>query len=176
MTSQGNLIRESIKEGPRTWAWLNTGVVQWNSSLRIHIFRDFQEELKTTFFTSTGPWNLICSIIKTIKGIWVKAQTWINMYKCSTQKPLLMKLFVVKSRAETRATVGKANYANERGIAWRELLNKAPRPPLPLGGDKVSMLTHTYPHKPPRKITVTICNHQADSPLHVWPDVWSGDL
>ena len=23
---------------------------------------------------------------------------------------------------------------------------------------------------------VTICNHQADSPLNVWPDVWSGDL
>ena len=21
-----------------------------------------------------------------------------------------------------------------------------------------------------------ICNHQADSPLYVWPDVWSGDL
>ena len=27
-----------------------------------------------------------------------------------------------------------------------------------------------------RKIKVTICNHQADSPLSVWPDVWSGDL
>ena len=42
-----------------------------------------------------------------------------------------------------------------------------------LGGDKVSrpMLTHTYPHKPLRKIKVTICNHQADSPLYVWPDV-----
>ena len=45
-----------------------------------------------------------------------------------------------------------------------------------LGGDKVSMLTHTYPHKPRRKTEVTICNHQADSPLCVWPDVWSGDL
>ena len=26
-----------------------------------------------------------------------------------------------------------------------------------------------------RKIKVTICNHQVDSPLYVWPDVWSGD-
>ena len=42
-----------------------------------------------------------------------------------------------------------------------------------LGGDKVSMLTHTYPHKPLRKIKVTMCNHQADSQLYVWPDVWS---
>ena len=46
----------------------------------------------------------------------------------------------------------------------------------PLGGDKGSMLTHTYQHKPPIKIKVTICNHQADSSLYVWPDVWSGDL
>ena len=45
-----------------------------------------------------------------------------------------------------------------------------------LRGDKVSMLTHIYPHKPLRKIEVTICNHQADSPLYVWPNVWSGDL
>ena len=44
------------------------------------------------------------------------------------------------------------------------------------GGYKVSMLTHTYPHKPMRKIKVTICNHQTDSPLYVGPDVWSGDL
>ena len=29
------------------------------------------------------------------------------------------------------------------------------------------MLTHTYPHKPLRMIKVTICNHQADSPLYV---------
>ena len=41
---------------------------------------------------------------------------------------------------------------------------------LTLWGDKVSILTHTYPHKP--KIKVTICNHQADNPLYVWPDVW----
>ena len=45
------------------------------------------------------------------------------------------------------------------------------RPMISLGGDKVSMLTHTYPHKPLRKNKVTICNHQADSPLYVWPDV-----
>ena len=43
-------------------------------------------------------------------------------------------------------------------------------------GDKVSMLTQIYPHKPLRKIEVTICNHQADSLLSVWPNVWSGDL
>ena len=36
-----------------------------------------------------------------------------------------------------------------------------------LGGDKVSVLTHTYSHKPVRQITVTVYNHQADSPLHV---------
>ena len=41
---------------------------------------------------------------------------------------------------------------------------------LPLGDDKVSMLSHTYPHKPLRKTKVTICNHQADSPLYVWAD------
>ena len=40
-----------------------------------------------------------------------------------------------------------------------------------LGVDKVSILTHTYPHKLPRKIRVTICNHQADNQLYVWPDV-----
>ena len=43
-------------------------------------------------------------------------------------------------------------------------------------GDEVSMLTHTYPHKPLRKIKVIICNDQADSPLYVWRDVWPGDL
>ena len=49
---------------------------------------------------------------------------------------------------------------------------------LNLKGDKVSMLTHTYPHKPLKKIEVTICSRQADSPLYVyvWPDVWSDDL
>ena len=35
-------------------------------------------------------------------------------------------------------------------------------------GDKVSMLNHTYPHKPVGKIKVSICNHQADTPLYVW--------
>ena len=39
-----------------------------------------------------------------------------------------------------------------------------------------SMLTHVYPHKPLRKIELTICNHQADSPLYVLPDVWCDDL
>ena len=28
-----------------------------------------------------------------------------------------------------------------------------------------------YPHNTLRKIQVTICNHQADTPLYVWPDV-----
>ena len=37
-----------------------------------------------------------------------------------------------------------------------------------LVGDTVSMLTHAYPHKPPRKIKVTMCNHQAENPLYVW--------
>ena len=39
--------------------------------------------------------------------------------------------------------------------------------------DKVSMLTHIYPHKPLGEIEVTICNHQADSPLY---DVMMFDL
>ena len=39
-------------------------------------------------------------------------------------------------------------------------------------------LTHTYPHvhKPPRENKVTMCNHQADSPLYAQPDVWSDDF
>ena len=41
---------------------------------------------------------------------------------------------------------------------------------------KVGMLTHTYPHKRLRKVKLTPCNHQADSPHFVWPDVWSGHL
>ena len=40
----------------------------------------------------------------------------------------------------------------------------------------VSMWTHTYPHKPLRKIKVTIYNHKSDSSLYVWPDAWSGDM
>ena len=36
---------------------------------------------------------------------------------------------------------------------------------FPLGGDKVSLLTHTYPHKTLRKIKVATCNHQADSSI-----------
>ena len=39
-----------------------------------------------------------------------------------------------------------------------------------LRGDKVSMLSHIYPHKSLRKIELTICNHQADSLLYVWPN------
>ena len=38
---------------------------------------------------------------------------------------------------------------------------------MPFRGDKVSILNHTYPLKSPRKIKVTICKHQADSPLCV---------
>ena len=40
----------------------------------------------------------------------------------------------------------------------------------------MSMLTCIYPHKPLRKIKMTVWNHQADRPLYVWPDIWSGDL
>ena len=43
-------------------------------------------------------------------------------------------------------------------------------------GDKVGMLTHDYQQETPRKIKVTICNHQADSPRYVWPDVWFASL
>ena len=51
-----------------------------------------------------------------------------------------------------------------------------PNRPSGVWGDEVSMLTHTYPHKPMTKIKVTICNQQAESPLYVWSGVWSGDL
>ena len=43
------------------------------------------------------------------------------------------------------------------------------------GGDKVSMLTHRYPHKLPWKIKVAICSYQADSPFYLWPIIWCGD-
>ena len=46
----------------------------------------------------------------------------------------------------------------------------------PSGVIKASMLIHTYTHKHLMKIKVTICNHQVNSQLYVWPDVWSGDL
>ena len=36
-----------------------------------------------------------------------------------------------------------------------------------MGDDKVSILTHTYPHKALRKVKVTTCNHQVDCPLHM---------
>ena len=32
------------------------------------------------------------------------------------------------------------------------------------------------PYNPPRNFKVTIFNHQADSQLYVWPDIWSGDV
>ena len=35
-----------------------------------------------------------------------------------------------------------------------------------LWGDKVSVLTHTYPHKPLRKIEVAICSDEVDSPFY----------
>ena len=38
----------------------------------------------------------------------------------------------------------------------------------------MSMLTRTYP--PPRTIKVTICNHQVNRPVQLWPDVCFGDL
>ena len=41
---------------------------------------------------------------------------------------------------------------------------------------KVSMLIHTYPHKSQRKVKAAIYVYQADSPLDVCPDIWSGDL
>ena len=42
-------------------------------------------------------------------------------------------------------------------------------------GDNMSKLTHTYSHKPLGMIQVAICNHQANSPIHVCPGVWYGD-
>lgn len=42
-----------------------------------------------------------------------------------------------------------------------------------LGAGKELMLTHPYPKKPMKKIKVVIilCNHQADSPLHVYQSI-----
>ena len=40
----------------------------------------------------------------------------------------------------------------------------------------MSTLIHIYTHKPLRKIKVTLCNHQADISLYVWPNVWFGEL
>ena len=59
---------------------------------------------------------------------------------------------------------------------WNSLRSEVPAIFKPFGVIKVSMLTHTYPHKLPRKIKVTICSHQTDSQPYLWPDVWSGDL
>ena len=43
-------------------------------------------------------------------------------------------------------------------------------------GCRTTVLTHTYPHKPVRKIKVTVCYLQVDSPIYLWPDVCFGDL
>ena len=40
-----------------------------------------------------------------------------------------------------------------------------------LGGDKVSILTHVYPHKLLREFKVAIRNHKSDSPLYVTSDL-----
>ena len=45
-----------------------------------------------------------------------------------------------------------------------------------LGGEKVSMLTHTFSHKPLSKIKLAIYKHQAGSPVYIGPNVPSGDL
>ena len=45
-----------------------------------------------------------------------------------------------------------------------------------LRGDKVSMLTHTSPHKHLMKIKVTICNHQDDSLFYLYLYVCCGPL
>ena len=60
--------------------------------------------------------------------------------------------------------------------SWMIVFFVAEKQVSTLRGDNMSMLTHTHSHKPPRKINMTICNHQADRPLYVWPDIWSGDL
>ena len=49
-------------------------------------------------------------------------------------------------------------------------------PLFTLIGDKVSRLIHAYPQGPLRMIEVAIYSHQADNPLHIWPDVWRGDV
>ena len=45
-----------------------------------------------------------------------------------------------------------------------------------LKGDKLSMLKHTYQHKPLRKIKWPSAITRLIALLYVWPDVWSGDL
>ena len=49
--------------------------------------------------------------------------------------------------------------------------NQIASPYVTLRGDKVSVLTHIYPHKPLRKIRMILYSHQADRLLYVWPDV-----
>ena len=48
-------------------------------------------------------------------------------------------------------------------VAYTEMVHLLPHSYLSLRGDKVSMLTHIYPHKPLRYTEMTVCNHQADS-------------
>ena len=45
-----------------------------------------------------------------------------------------------------------------------------------LAGDKVSMLTHTYPKQSPKEDYCGICNHQVDSPFYLQTNVSSRDL
>ena len=47
---------------------------------------------------------------------------------------------------------------------------------LLLSSGVISEYMYVNPHISLRKIKVTICNHQADSQLYMWPDVLSGDL
>ena len=43
-------------------------------------------------------------------------------------------------------------------------------------GDTMSMLTHTYSHKPLRKIKIPICHHQVESPVYIRPDFRNDNL
>ena len=72
------------------------------------------------------------------------------------------------------------NYWEEGGGRYVQLLTPryssiiiflAPQNRFPLRGDKVSMLTHIYPHKPWRNIEVTICKITRLTAHFVWPDV-----
>ena len=45
-----------------------------------------------------------------------------------------------------------------------------------LGGDKSEYVNPCIPTQTPEEDYLAICNHQADNPRFVWPDVWSGDM
>ena len=78
---------------------------------------------------------------------------------------------VTRTRVENfQAFSGFQAFCAQKLRSWDQPKFWSPR------GDKVSILTHIYPHKPLRKIEVTICNHQAYSLLSVWSNVWSGEL